>query len=160
MVSCCCRLRSRWRPLVALVRFRKTMLGDPQAHCREVKGLPARRPRSNVLECELTLANPVLFLQLFDDLVHTQTALKRLAQVPWLSATRLAFELSQCRTLGLLAIAVIAWRAGRVPTGLTLAIAQLGVLALQQFSNLSGLGEHWFSQAFTSDGIFALMGSN
>ena len=127
-------------------------LGDPQAHCREVKDLPTRPPGADVPARELTLADPALLRQLLDDLVDRQAALERLARVPRLSATRFALGLRQRRTRSLLAIAVTAGRTVRVPAGLPQARAKLGVLTLQQFQalsqflNLSGLGEHQLSQ--------------
>ena len=68
----------------------EAMLGDPQAHRRKVKDLPARPPGADVLARELTLADPALLRQLLDDLVDRQAALERLARVPRLSATRFA----------------------------------------------------------------------
>ena len=41
----------------------EAILGDPQAHGREVKDLPARPPGADVLARELTLANPALLRQ-------------------------------------------------------------------------------------------------
>ena len=111
----------------------EALLGDPQAHCREVKDLPARSQGADVLARELTLANPALVRQLLDDLVDRQAALERLARVPRLSATRFALGLQQRRTRSLLAIAVTSGRTVRVPAGLPQARAKLGVLTLQQF---------------------------
>ena len=111
-------------------------LGDPQAHCREVKDLPARPPGADVLARALTLADPALLRQLLDDLADRQAALERLARVPRLSATRFALGLWQRRTRSLLAIAVTAGRTVRVPAGLPQARAEFGVLALQQFQAL------------------------
>ena len=94
----------------------ETMLGDPQAHCWEVKDLPARPPGADVLARELTLANPTLLRQ------HRTRSLLAIAVTAG-RTVRVPAGLPQARAkLGVL----------------TLQQFQ----ALSQFLNLSGLGEH------------------
>ena len=119
--------------LPAATDLGEAMLCDPQAHCWEVKDLPARPPGADVLARELMLANPALLRQLLDDLVDRQAALERLARVPRLFAARFALGLRQRRTRSLLAIAITARRTVRVPAGLPQARAKLDVLTPQQF---------------------------
>ena len=122
--------------LPTATEFGEAMLGDPQAHRRKVKDLPARPPGADVLARELTLANAALLRQLLDDLVDRQAALERLARVPRLSTTRFALGLRQRKTRCFLVIAVTTWRTVQVPAGLLQARGKLGVLMLQQFQAL------------------------
>ena len=98
----------------------EAMLGDPQAHCREVKDLPARHPGADVLARELTLANPALLRQRRTrSLLAIAVTAGRTVRVPaGLPQARAKFGV------------------------LTLQQFQ----ALSQFLNLSGLGEHQLSQ--------------
>jgi hypothetical protein len=98
----------------------EAMLGDPQAHCREVKDLPARLPGADVLARELTLANPSLLRQRRTrSLLAIAVTAGRTVRVP--------AGLPQSRAkLGVLTLQQF--------------------LALSQFLNLSGLGEQQLSQ--------------
>ena len=141
----------------------EAMLGDPQAHGREVKDLPARSPGADVLARELTLADPALLRRLLDD---RQAALERLARVPRLSATRFALGLRQRRTRSLLVIASLL--GGRCEFLLVCPKRDRSSAFLRSSSSRrsrsSSICRAWVSnsscRAYTSEGIFALLGES